>query len=156
MSIKDIIEGLQLLQVLEIARPLLVIFVIWTIGFIKIDGERLWAKLLKKVGEDINWKVLKEVDKIDKTLDSHIEESELKEMREIRSKIIRFADEIYQGRSHTKEHFEEMLKMTNTYEDYSTTHPNFPNNQAVLSIQKIKEDYKDGKFVIETVKAAEK
>lgn len=41
MSIKDIIEGLQLLQVLEIARPLLVIFVIWTIGFIKIDGERL-------------------------------------------------------------------------------------------------------------------
>ena len=76
-------------------------------------------------------------------------------MREIRSKIIRFADEIYQGRTHTKEHFEEMLKMTNTYENYSETHPDFPNNQAVLSIQKIEEDYKDGKFVVETVKATE-
>jgi len=77
-------------------------------------------------------------------------------MREIRSKIIRFADEIYQGRVHTKEHFEEMLKMTNNYKNYSETHPNFPNNQAELSIQKIEEDYKDGKFVIETVKAVEK
>lgn len=77
-------------------------------------------------------------------------------MREIRSKIVRFADEIYQGRIHTKEHFEEMLKMTKTYENYCGTHPDFPNNQAELSIQKIKEDYKDGKFVIETTRAAEK
>lgn len=59
MNIPEIIEGLKLLQALEVVRPLIIIFVIWSIGFIKIKNkegvkETLWARLLKKVGEDIN------------------------------------------------------------------------------------------------------
>lgn len=143
MSIPDIIEGLKFLQVLEVARPLLIIFIIWSIGFIKVDGEKLWAKLLKKAGEDINWKVLGRVDEIENKLDKHIDESELKEVKDIRSKIIRFADEIYQGRQHSKEHYDGMLKYIDEYEKYCDTHPDFPNNQAILSIQTIKDKYKE-------------
>ena len=59
MNLPEIIEGLKLLEALEIAKPLIIIFVIWSIGFIKITNkegvkETLWAKLLKKAGEDIN------------------------------------------------------------------------------------------------------
>lgn len=54
MSLPEIIEGLKLLEALEIARPLIIIFTIWSIGFIKVKGERLWTRLLKKAGEDIN------------------------------------------------------------------------------------------------------
>ncbi len=85
MNLPEIIEGLKLLEALEIAKPLIIIFVIWSIGFIKVKGERLWTRLLKKAGEDINWKVLSSVksveekftermDQIEEKLDAHITE----------------------------------------------------------------------------------
>jgi len=54
MNLPEIIEGLKLLKALEITKPLIIIFIIWSIGFIKIKGERLWTRLIKKIGEDIN------------------------------------------------------------------------------------------------------
>ena len=90
MSLPEIIEGLKILQALEVVKPLIIIFIIWSIGFIKIknkDGvkETLWARLLKKAGEDINWKVLESVNAVDKKftdrmdgieekIDTHIKE----------------------------------------------------------------------------------
>ena len=54
MNISELIESLRILETLEVARPLIIIFVIWSVGFIKVKGERLWTTLLKKIGEDIN------------------------------------------------------------------------------------------------------
>ena len=83
MSLPEIIEGLKVLQALEVVKPLIIIFIIWSIGFIKIknkDGEKdtLWARLIKKIGEDINWKVLENVDAVDKKFTERMDRYEEK------------------------------------------------------------------------------
>ena len=121
--------------------------------------------MLKKAGEDINWKVLGSVkaveekftermDQIEEKLDGHIAEDserwgdylaeeEKNKVLSYRQKIIRFADEIYQGRNHSKEHYDEIRSYIDVYEAYSEEHPNFPNNKAKSSIKYINESYEE-------------
>lgn len=152
MSFPEIIESLKLLKALEVAKPLIIIFVIWSAGFIKFKGERLWTRLLKKIGEDINWKVLdrvkavdekfsKRMDSFEKQFKEHIEDSELEKILNYRQKIIRFADEIYQGRNHSREHYDEVRGYIDIYDDYCKDHPKFPNSKALSSIKMINETY---------------
>lgn len=55
-----------------------------------------------------------------------------------RYRILRFSDEILQGKRHTQEHFNQILQMITDYERYANSHPNYPNGQAVAAIRNIK------------------
>lgn len=58
-----------------------------------------------------------------------------------RTRILRFADELYEGRHHSKEFFDEILSETDRYEQFCSQHPDYKNNKAKLAIQCIKDTY---------------
>lgn len=60
-----------------------------------------------------------------------------------RTQILRFADEIYQGQKHTKEHFDQILEACKKYNLYCDTHPDFENMQTVSAQERIKEIYQE-------------
>jgi len=83
------------------------------------------------------------MDEVEGKLDTHIEEEYVNKILNYRQKIIRFADEIYQGRNHSKEHYDEVRSYIDIYEDYCDEHPSFPNNKAISSIKYINETYEE-------------
>lgn len=74
-------------------------------------------------------------------LTNFIKESEQERIDRARSRILRFNDEVMMGEEHSKEHFDEILKDIDKYEDYCEANPSYENNKAVLAIRTIKEEY---------------
>ena len=58
-----------------------------------------------------------------------------------RRHILRFNDELLRHERHSKEAFDNILGDIDFYEDFSATHPTYPNNKAILAIQNIKSCY---------------
>ena len=58
-----------------------------------------------------------------------------------RTQILRFADEMYQGQKHTKEHFDEILAQITYYQKYCEEHPSFENNRTDLAQKHIQHVY---------------
>lgn len=74
-----------------------------------------------------------------------IEREERKEqyMKELRLTILTFGDELQYNREEaSREHFDQIMKVIDEYEDYCDTHPDFPNNKCLMTIQYIKEVYR--------------
>lgn len=74
-------------------------------------------------------------------LTDFIQKSEEERIDRARSRILRFNDEVMMGEEHSKEHFDEILKDIDRYENYCDQHPSYENNKAVLAIKTIKEEY---------------
>lgn len=69
-----------------------------------------------------------------------------KEVREekalqARTHILRFADELYNNKHHSKEYFDDVLSDIDMYEKYCEAHPDFKNNKTVMSSGLIKDTY---------------
>lgn len=91
-----------------------------------------WSTLIKWIGSKFNDKIDKKMDtvrgeikaldeKIDKVqsqLSEHITESEKKSLEDTRRDILDFANACMNGRKHTKEQFDFMIKKCDTYESY--------------------------------------
>ena len=60
-----------------------------------------------------------------------------------RVRILRFMDEILEGRKHSKDSFEQVLDDIDHYESYCEAHPNFKNNQTVATVTHIKKNYEE-------------
>lgn len=60
-----------------------------------------------------------------------------------RTQILRFADEIYQGQKHTKEHFDQILEACKKYNLYCDLHPDFENMLTIAAQERIKEIYQE-------------
>lgn len=105
---------------------------------IKFDPWGMIARAIKKflVGE-IGAKVDALSDKVD-GLDSEVKENKALSAR---AHILRFADELYNKKEHSKEYFDEILDDIDKYEKYCMAHPNFKNNKTVLSTNLIKSTY---------------
>jgi hypothetical protein len=86
--------------------------------------------------------IIEKVDELGKELTEHIAQSEERSALEARRRILRFNDELLNHVMHSKEYFDEILSDIDTYERYCREHPNFPNNKTVMSIEHIKEIYK--------------
>ncbi len=59
-----------------------------------------------------------------------------------RTHILRFADELYDGKHHSKEYFDDILEDIDKYEKYCEAHKEFKNNKTVMSISLIKSTYR--------------
>ena len=117
-----------------------------------------WKTIARWFGRAINGDILDEINKMKSQIhDIDIRTSKIQdEARErdavsCRTRILRFGDELLHDIHHSKEHFDQILMDINKYEIYCDTHPNFKNNQAVMTIKHIKAVYaecmKDRDFI---------
>ena len=84
----------------------------------------------------------KHVDKLQTSFDSHINEYEAAKAASQRYRILRFYDEVCEGRRHSESHFEDILDDIGEYELYCETHPKFKNNRGKAAMEYIDATYK--------------
>ena len=119
-------------------------------GFTIIEFSPLkinpWSFLGKIINADICAKVEAVNEKVDsvredvKSVQEKVDESEAKAAR---TRILRFADELYQGQLHSKEHFDTMLLDITAYDNYCAEHPGFKNEKTRMAEEQIRESYEE-------------
>ena len=121
-------------------------------SFIKIKPIEVnfWGWLGKKIGRTLKGEVITKIDVIEEKVDNlelrlkqHDYDNELDRVSNIRQRILRFNDEILHNQNHSQEHYSEILSDIDDYEDYCSSHPSYSNNKAVMSIQNIKDSYRE-------------
>lgn len=115
----------SLIRILEACVPILVAFV----GIIPtiINNRKKTEEAIKTVQS---------------TLDAHIKEDEDERARNQRYRILRFYDEICEGRKHSESHFEDILDDITGYEQYCLRHPDFRNSRGAIAMQEIEDTYR--------------
>ena len=83
----------------------------------------------------------KRIDKIQASFDDHVKDYEAAKAASQRYRILRFYDEVCEGRKHSESHYEDILQDIDEYEDYCDTHPKFKNNRGHVAMEYIKELY---------------
>lgn len=93
------------------------------------------------------------IETLQKTLENHIKEDEDERARNQRYRILRFYDEICEGRRHSESHFEDILDDISDYEKYCSKHPDFKNSRGAIAMYEIEQTYKTlkskGKFLVQ-------
>ena len=84
-----------------------------------------------------NSEIVMRLDALDGKLVKHIEDDAACRADEARSRILRFGDEVRQGVLHTAEHWADVLRDVDRYEDYCSGHPLYENNRAATTIQQL-------------------
>jgi len=79
---------------------------------------------------------------VQKTLNAHIKEDENEKARNQRYRILRFYDELCEGRRHSESHFEDILDDISDYKMYSLRHPDFRNSRGTIAMHEIENTYK--------------
>ena len=83
-----------------------------------------------------------DIDEVKKALADHIKENEESQTRQARIRILRFYDEICEGKKHSENHFEDILDDIDDYEGFCESHPKFKNNRGQTACEYIKTIYK--------------
>lgn len=83
-------------------------------------------------------KFIEELRKINKEQD---EKNDRRHAVSMRVRILRFRDELLSGQDHTHDSFRQVLTDIDEYEKYCADHPEFKNNQTVMTIEHIKHNY---------------
>ena len=92
------------------------------------------AKQLTAINDEIK-EVKKDVQNLEETIDRN-------EAQRARTQILRFNDELYMGKYHTKEHFDEILAACDSYNKYCNTHPDFEwKSRKVRGLQRVRQPH---------------
>ncbi len=129
MNIQDILTG---------GGAAIVIMTLIQITPIKVNP---WSAIARAIGRAINGEVIQKVEKLNLDL---LEMKAVEDERDAiyaRTEILRFGEELYVNTKHTKERFNQILSDITKYEKYCSTHPDFQNDQAVITIANIEETY---------------
>lgn len=96
----------------------------------------------KKTEEKIQ-SVVNDVKKVQDTLNAHIKEDEENNARNRRYRILRFNDEICEGRlKHSESHFEDILEDCDEYQKYCELHRDtFKNHRGGSAMKNIQNTY---------------
>ena len=94
-----------------------------------------------KITTDIN-SVKDEISTVKQGFDDHVGEYEANKAKQARYRILRFYDEVCEGRRHSESHFEDVLDDIDFYENYCEHHKDFKNNRGKAAMEYIKETYK--------------
>ena len=97
-------------------------------GFIQflINRHDLKKAGLSEIGNRLN--------SLDEKIDKY-------EAQQARREILRFNDELYMGKMHTKEHFDNVLDDCTLYNQYCDDHPKFKNKRTEHAQSRIEEVY---------------
>ena len=114
------------------------------VGFIEFLIRRRDARADK---HDELLAAIRRVDLRLSTVEDRLERNEAKEderdAEERRVRILRFSDEMMEGRRHSKDSYDQALADITTYEHYCHTHPDFKNNQTAATVDFIKHSYRE-------------
>lgn len=115
------------------------------IGFVEFLIRRRDDKAAKS---DEMLAAIHKVDLKISTLEDRMTKNEAKEDErdavERRVRILRFADEMLEGRRHSKDSYDQCLSDITAYEYYCHHgHPDFKNNQTAATVEVIKASYKE-------------
>lgn len=69
------------------------------------------------------------------------EKGDRREAVECRVRILRFEDELQEGRKHSKDSFDQVLTDITTYDHYCEAHPEFKNQQTAATVEHIRKVY---------------
>lgn len=83
-----------------------------------------------------------DVNSVKQALDKHIKEDEEDKARQARIRILRFYDEVCEGKQHSENHFEDIMDDIDDYEAYCSTHEEFRNNRGKAAMEHIEATYK--------------
>lgn len=106
-------------------------------GFIQFLMER------KDNKDECYKKILDMIKKLDEKIDKIDHEAQQREAVTSRVRILKFMDELLEGRSHTKDSFDQVLTDITNYEKYCKENPNFKNNQTASTIEYINRNYQE-------------
>lgn len=112
--------------------------------FVELAPIRLdpWSALLSWLGRGINGELLGKVEALEQEVRQLRQRCEEQSAVDCRSRILRFGDELLHQVHHSKEHFDQILRDVQTYEEYCRTHPDFVNNTTQVTTQQILEIYR--------------
>lgn len=130
MSLLDYIAGGGL--------GLAALFTIVQLAPIKIDP---WSWIARSIGGALNKEVLAEHRALSAAFREHVRKSEERDAINLRTRILRFNDELLHDVRHTKEHFDQILLDITAYNQYCTDHEDFKNEMAVAACNNIKDTY---------------
>lgn len=106
-----------------------------------IGSSGLWQFLQHKSGADK--KFMNRMDEIQESI-RNLEQKEQSDVADrLRTQILTFNAELLKGFKHTQEQYVEIIRIVDKYEAYCDTHPNYSNSRAVISIEHIRENYKE-------------
>ena len=105
-------------------------------------GNALTADLKSDLKADFT-ELNDKVNNIETKLETHIADNKQERAADYRARIIRFNDEIMEEKTHTKEYYDNILEDIDKYEVYCSSHPDYPNNKAVMAIHNIKAKYEE-------------
>lgn len=90
---------------------------------------------------DKNDIVLKKLDELDRKIGQVEAKADERAAVESRVRILRFEDELQEGRRHSKDSFDQCLSDITNYDQYCEDHPKFRNNQTAATVAHIKTVY---------------
>jgi len=107
-----------------------------------------WSSLAAFIGKAVNKELIAKIELIDRKVEQQRLDTagrfsleDERYAKQCRMRILRFNDEILQGRPHTKEHYDETLDDITEYERYCETHPGYRNSRAVMAIDNVESSY---------------
>ena len=83
----------------------------------------------------------KRIDKIQDTLTAHIREDEDNSAKNRRTRILRFYDEMCEGKRHSENHFEDIMDDIDSYRLYCDKHPDYKNGRGKIAMKYIEDSY---------------
>ena len=98
----------------------------------------------KKTQESIkesNEATKKQFESFKSDFDNHVKDYEASKAASQRYRILRFYDEVCEGRRHSESHFEDILDDIDAYEAYCEAHREFKNNRGHVAMQYIRDTY---------------
>lgn len=102
-----------------------------------------WTAIGRWIGRAINGELIEKVNNLEKQLEIVEAKHDESEAKAARVRILRFGDELYQGKRHSKEHFEDILADITEYDIYCREHPDFKNERTKVTESVILKQYRD-------------
>lgn len=106
-------------------------------GFIQFLIER------KDKKNNCSQEILEEIKKLSTKIDKVDKEVGEKMAITARVRILKFMDELLEGRRHTKDSYDQVNSDITSYEKYCDEHPKFKNNQTTATIEYINKNYQE-------------
>ena len=116
---------------------------------VRAIGRALTAELSEKMeaaqkSQDQKWEELKHYqEETRRLLDGHVRTDDERNADLLRSRILRFNNELVRSINHTQEDFDEILGIIDAYRTYCRTHEEYKNNKCTHAIANIERCYDD-------------
>lgn len=102
-----------------------------------------WTAIGRWIGRAINGELIEKVNNLEKQLEVVEAKHDESEAKSARVRILRFGDELYQGKKHSKEHFDNILDDITEYDTYCREHPDFKNERTKVTESVILNQYRE-------------